>query len=122
MTKHLIAWHSADRLITLRQIGFWSLDDFRAYESDLIATIDRAGAPFDLMIDMTEHVPQSADLIPLHDRLTKRVAAKGLRDAVVIGASPLLGMQVKRGTGSVTPHFVSSAAEGRQWLKDAPWR
>lgn len=119
MTKYTIRWEAADRIIALRQIGFWSVEDFKGYERELLATIDRAGAPFDLLIDMSEHVPQAAELIPLHDRLTKRVAASGLRHAVVGGASPLLGMQVKRGTGTVTPHFVDSVTEGRQWLKDA---
>lgn len=120
LSKYSMTWDATDRLITVKPIGFWSADDFSSYERDIIAMLDRIGPfPFDFITDMSDRVPQSAEVSALFKGLAAKMGTMGLRRLVIVGATPLLRMQAKRVTAVATPHFATSTDEAIEWLRSA---
>lgn len=119
--RFTVTWVPHDRLVSVALVGFWDDDDMAAYRRALLDAAGQArGQPFGVVADLSGLMAQSQDVVLKQGDVVSSLARSGMRRLVIVGAPPLLAMQVKRAAAPLVPGFVASTAEAQQWLARDP--
>jgi hypothetical protein len=93
----VITVHLAERVIEVKYPRRPTIDNFRKYDREVRATIERVGPPWHCLVDQSALGAFAPELTPLIAELNHWAATKGMRrTARVIDSSAIAELQTQR--------------------------
>ena len=106
-------------LLTARLEGYWDMETYKAYETELFRTeksiLQRHGH-FKMLVDTENYPVQSADVSEAFQRNFADFASRETLPIAIVAASMLNKQQVKRIFPYPNVHVFWNVEDARQWL------
>jgi len=117
-----ISFDEQNRVLTLRQSGFWNLNMVQRYIADVAAEADRVArrhGDFSILTDNSEFQVQSLDVMEAFMAFTQGAMERNRdRRVAIIVSSALAKMQVARISEGGNVRIFNDRAGAMQWLTE----
>jgi hypothetical protein len=96
MDPYTLTWSPSTKTVEAAFHGVWTLTDAQRWRRDADALLRRIGPGFRMVVDMSDHPPQSQEVKQVHDASIGETVSHGAAKIICITGSAVLAMQMKR--------------------------
>ena len=113
------SYDAGQNLLTVVQQGYWSMDEFRAYERDYLAhhqQIRKQHRNYRVLADCRDYPIQGADVGVAFATLFDRLMSENRGYVVILTLSALSKIQAKRAIPYANVQVFSDIDQAKEWL------